>query len=330
MPRKKTNSRSTRPIAEDVVDRLISAGVLLPSERGDFVTSLLRQWLTYDGHATFFLDEGRQVYLALEKTPLGKPRVGTEWIESGLVKLLLEHWRVGPEDVPELIDQLNRGQSADVVNSDGLALRAWANPKDRRSAVEPIDPEDYQRRMPAQPDFRRMAANFLKGHFRESVGDGEVTELADAVAKQWQQFDNHACIFLDPRAALFLTVKRDADGLFTITAARQRVDFTRILAACGTRPEEVPDLLVRFNRGEAVEFRDGTGARYRLRHDPKGRRFLGGPLDGRRPPVASAALPVATTTPPVSCPNCSAVLERWAEGQRQQTCRFCGHTTVLT
>jgi hypothetical protein len=67
MPRK-FNSRLLRQLAEELVQTMAEEGEIHPSTQGDFATSLVRQWITYDGNATLFLSE-RQIYLTLNNTP---------------------------------------------------------------------------------------------------------------------------------------------------------------------------------------------------------------------------------------------------------------------
>jgi len=62
MRNRKFNSHALRQVAEELV-RQIAEDYELPGDGWeDLVTSLVRQWITYDGNATMFLDE-QQVYL---------------------------------------------------------------------------------------------------------------------------------------------------------------------------------------------------------------------------------------------------------------------------
>ena len=72
MPRKNSNSRVLRRLAEELVQRIADHDEVPDDERDDLVTSLVRQWITYDGCATVFFGE-QQVHLVLGQTPLGKP-----------------------------------------------------------------------------------------------------------------------------------------------------------------------------------------------------------------------------------------------------------------
>jgi hypothetical protein len=319
MPRKKTDTRELRRFAEEVVDDLAADVLLPPGERGDFVTSLVRQWLTYDGNASFFLGEDRQVALLLERTALGKIRVRTGTIVSRWIPLLYRHWKINPDDMPDILDQLNWSQSADVVNADGVALRLWVNPKEQKQGVEPVDPDGSRRRTASEPeDYQRMAANMLDGNLAADLEADELDQLVESVTKQWRRFDGWACIFLDVRRLVYLLVRPKGDGNYDQLGKRVNIDLVDHLAKFGVAAQDVPKALARLNLAESFEFEDEKGFRRRLSHDPKAQRFIIDPPVGR----PQSSKPV---TPPAVCPRCTAVLPPWREGEGRQTCRFCGH-----
>jgi hypothetical protein len=72
MGQRKFNSRALRQLAEDLIRRIAPEAGIPEEEWGDLATSLVRQWITYDGSAALFLGE-QQVYLAPGWTPPGKP-----------------------------------------------------------------------------------------------------------------------------------------------------------------------------------------------------------------------------------------------------------------
>src|SRR3954470_16682332 len=72
MARKNTHSRVLRQLAEDLVRRVALVLEVTEDQRDELVTSLVRQWTTYDGRATLFLG-GQQFYLDIARTPLNKP-----------------------------------------------------------------------------------------------------------------------------------------------------------------------------------------------------------------------------------------------------------------
>jgi hypothetical protein len=128
MGQRKVNSRALRQLAEGLIRRIAPEAGLPEEEWGGLATSLVRQWITYDGSAALFLG-GQQVDLAPGRTPPGKPRGVAGPAPHGWLRQLTRDWKVSPDDLPEVIGQLNRGQSAEVVNADGVPLRLWVNPK---------------------------------------------------------------------------------------------------------------------------------------------------------------------------------------------------------
>jgi hypothetical protein len=313
--RKNTRSRVLRQLAEELLQSVAGDADLPSDERNDVVTALVRQWITYDGHATVFLPD-RQIYLVLGHTPLGKPVVVPEPGLHGWARQLTQDWQVAPDDLPDVFDQLNRGQSAEVVSAAGVPLRLWVNPKERSRGVEPLvkeaPPPGWKR------DHTRVAAGALEQEFGGALDPDELDELARSVARQWERHDGHACIFLDAREELVLVCAEADGGMCRVDTRRRAVDLDRTLTAIGLALEAVPDVLVRLNLGQQIEFRDRRGCRTRLWHDPKVRRIRVEQADVT-PPAAAPVLP------PFLCTKCTAVLEPWREGQRQQTCPLCGH-----
>lgn len=154
MARKNTYSCVMRQLAEELFQRIAFDLGFEDEQRDEIVTSLVRQWVTYDGHATLFLGD-RQCYLDIARTPLGKPVVVPEPALRGWTRQLIEDWKVDPEDLPGMFEQLNRGQSAEVINIAGMPLRLHVDPKERSRGVEPL----VQEKVPEgfQKDYRRIA-----------------------------------------------------------------------------------------------------------------------------------------------------------------------------
>jgi hypothetical protein len=57
MRQSKFDSRALRQLAEALIQQIAEDDEIPEGERADFVTSLVRQWITYDGSATVFLGE---------------------------------------------------------------------------------------------------------------------------------------------------------------------------------------------------------------------------------------------------------------------------------
>jgi len=95
MSKRKINSRALRQLAEELFEQIATDEDFPLSSQADYVTSLVRQWITYDGTATFFFDE-RQAYLVLSQTPLGKPCIVPEPGLKGWIRELTEDWKINP------------------------------------------------------------------------------------------------------------------------------------------------------------------------------------------------------------------------------------------
>jgi hypothetical protein len=314
MPTKKLNTRALRQLAEELVRVLAAEGEILDSEQGDFATSLVRQWITYDGNATLFLGQ-RQIYVMLGNTPLGKPVPIPEPAAHGWINQLARDWSVSSDDLPEIFGQLNRGQSAETVNGDGVPLRLWVNPKERSRGVEelvkqPVPPERKR-------DYRKIAADVIEQQFGDSLDTEEKDALACSVAKQWQRYDGHACLFIDGGQQLFVKLTERDDGGCDVSAKRLAVNLEPLLVSLGFAPEVCSEVIARINLSQEVHFRDREDIPSVLWHDPRARRVHVRTLDPIAPQPARSSLPIF-------CPKCSAVLNGWRAGEHQQTCPQCG------
>jgi hypothetical protein len=320
MPKTEINPQELRRLAEALVDEMDADGELPEAERADIATSLVRQWLTYDGRAILFHGE-EQVCITLGRTPLGRPCVVPESAGRGWVRLLARDWKIHPDDLPEVLDQLNRGQSAEVVNADDVPLRLWVNPGQGRRGVEPLAPEAF--RPEAVKDYIRVAADTLEDQLGEGLDPGEMEQLCRSVAKQWEQYDGHASLFLDGHRRLDLRLDEHGDGTCEVVATRASTDLERFLSSLGLPPKALPGLIAKINLGEAIGVRDSDGVDGVLWYDPRAGRVC-----VRRMGLVSPAMPAVA--PPVFCPDCRAVLGLWRDGENQKNCTHCGHAISLT
>jgi hypothetical protein len=316
MPPRKFNSRLLRQLAEELVQTMAEEGEIHPSAQGDCVTSLVRQWITYDGHATLFLSQW-QIYLTLGNTPQGKPVSTPDAAGNNWMNQLTRDWKINPDDLPDIRGQLNRGQSAEVTNADGIPLRLWVNPKERSRGVEPL----VKQVLPpgTKSDYRTIAAKELEQQLGDVLEPEELDELACSVAQQWQRHEGHACVFIDGKQQLFFRLTERDDGGCTVGTKRLDVDLDALLESLGFSQELIPEVIARINVGQEVQFRDSQGVPSVLWHDPKVRRIHVGPLAPVAPQTPSSSLPIF-------CPKCGAVLRPWKEGERRQTCPQCGST----
>ncbi|MFO0967440.1 MAG: hypothetical protein U0793_17915 [Gemmataceae bacterium] len=276
MADRKNNSRVLRQLAAGLSHGLAAEGIVLEAERDDFVTSIVRQWITNDGIAAWFVAED-QLYFTHRHTPLGKPLLTTERVQPGWFAALRRDWHIDSEELSDIIGQLNRGQSAEATNMEGVPLRLWVNPKERTVGVEKLVTE------PTLPgtkrDYRIIALEALPPLLGMAVEKEELEALARSVAKQWQEYHGHACIFLDRGEQLVLTLHERGDGSCQVVTAKRDVDLTPLLSSLGFPPAALPDVMAHINLGQVIEFRDKEGVPSILWHDPKERRVRVRPRD---------------------------------------------------
>lgn len=312
--KKSSTSRILRQLAAGLIEQMAEDGAVSDVDQEALVTSLVRQWVTYDGCATLILGD-EQVYLSLDKTPLGKPRVFGEPAMPGWMKQLTRDWKINPEDLPDVIEQLNRGQSAEVTNEDNLPLRLWVNPKERSRGVEPLVkqplPEGVKR------DYRKIADVQMEQHFGRELDDDEMNALAASVARQWQKHKGHACLFVGGQE-LVLTLTEEANGGCCVTTERRPTGIDGLLQSIGFPPPAVPDVLARINLGQEIEFRDREGADSVLWHDPAAQRIC--VRSNASPPPPAPRIGAS----PIMCPRCGAVLRPWQDADAHQNCPLCG------
>lgn len=355
---RKSHSRKIRELAEDLFAQLSADADFPDDERADFVTSLVRQWITYDGNATFLLGD-RQIFLRLARTPLGKLTVVTEPGPGGWMRMLVQDWKLDVDDVLELNEQLNRGQSAEAINGDGVPLRLWVNPQERTRGVEPLVKQQTPARVVR--DYRKIAAGLLVRQFGTQVDPEEMDELVCSVVNQWQRFDGNAGIFVDGQTGYYFHIVERGDSMCEAGISQMRINVEAALQSAGLSPDALPEIITQLNLGQSVEFRNPHGVPSRLWFDPKARRLCIEPLTLARPVAnltptlspqsvnvkppsgpylgnvtipywaerATQSIPT-NDTPPFSCPRCSAVLLPWREGQREQACALCGFTISLS
>lgn len=261
-----TNSNQLRQLAGRLVDELAQAreNEILQQTRDDLITSLVRQWLTYDGNAVLFVDDQR-LYFLLDMTPLGKPTAILAMAPPGWLNRLIADGQICPEGLPEAVAQLNRGQSAEVTSRDGVPMRLWANPKERQCGIEPlvkrpVDP-GWQR------DHHKIAGDLIELHFGESVDAEEREQLICSVAQQWQKYQGHACLFNGNEQLVFTITERE-EGNCVVGVRRLLTKIEAFLGSLGFAAEVIPELLARINLDEEIEFVNRQGIHSFLRHDP--------------------------------------------------------------
>ncbi len=317
MSPKRYDPRDLRRLARDTIEKIAADAFFPDSEWEDLTTSLVRQWQTYDNKAILFADQNRELRLSAVDNPRGEIDCAIEWKKAGWPAFIRD-WRFDPDDVPDILYRLNRGQGTEVIDSEGRPLRIFVDPKEGKKGVE-----SEVKKEGALPDaktrYEKLAADMvdeqLEGEMEIVVKD----DLVRSIAEQWRRYGGHACIFMDERRQLSLELTERPDGS-NIRAVKRVHDPRPLLHSLGFQPWEVWDALARINAGEEVAFADRQGNPAFLSHDPKSIRFV-----VRKPNVARPRL---TAAAPLFCPRCTAVLRPWASNQPQQTCPICGETVA--
>jgi len=263
---------------------------------------------------TLILGE-QQIFVALGNTPLGKPHPVPEPCLSGWVKQLTQDWKLDPDDLPDIFDQLNRGQSAEVTNAEGIPLRLWVNPKEKGRGVEALVKQPIQ--PGRQRDYRKIAAVNLEQQLGDGLDPAEMEELACSVVRQWQKYGGAASLFVGKEQFIF-TFTDLGEGNCRVDTEVFTVSIESLLRPFGFPPDVFPEVIARINLGQEIEIRDRQGTVSLLWFDPRVRRVQVRPLNSR------------SSTPPVFCPKCGAVLKVWQEGEREQACPMCGQTVACT
>jgi hypothetical protein len=135
MPKDKPKQHAMRKIATDLT-RKIFRGELAPQLERDLVTSLVRQWISYEGRAALFTGRDRY-WFTLSRQPGGITSVEVGHIPQPPLDGFLQDWEIDPELAPEIIHRLNLGQSAEFTNRYGERLRLRVDPVERSLQIEP-------------------------------------------------------------------------------------------------------------------------------------------------------------------------------------------------
>jgi hypothetical protein len=127
MKPKPTRQPPLRKIAESVLKKYL--GDLDDAVREELATSLVRQWLTHDGHGGFVLPTS-QCWFQLVKKGDGF-EVGFDRPEGHWGRALPQGWQLAEDEVPAVLHRLNVCQSVQCRNADGRTVRLWIEPKER-------------------------------------------------------------------------------------------------------------------------------------------------------------------------------------------------------
>jgi hypothetical protein len=116
-----------RRIAEGELARLF--GGLDAAVRDQLATSLVRQWLTNDGHAGLVTPTQQLWFQLVAEGDLLEVKVSTA--EGGWGRALSQHWGVPAAEVPELLHRLNLCQAAWCRTADGRVVELRVEPRER-------------------------------------------------------------------------------------------------------------------------------------------------------------------------------------------------------
>jgi hypothetical protein len=123
-----------RKIAENVLAKYL--GSLDTAVKDVLATSLVRQWITNDGHAGF-VTPTRQFWFQL--VPKGDGfEVGFSPAEGDWGRRLPADWAVDKEEIPALLHRLNLCQSVLCRNAEGRTIRLRVEPKERTVRCEEV------------------------------------------------------------------------------------------------------------------------------------------------------------------------------------------------
>ncbi len=121
-----------RKIAENEIAECF--GELNAVVRNDLATSLVRQWLTYEGHAGIVTATHQCWFHLIEKGD--HLDVGFGRGAGNLGKILMEEWGLQRAEIAEVLHRLNLYQSVLYRRGDGRTLRLWIEPKERAVRCE--------------------------------------------------------------------------------------------------------------------------------------------------------------------------------------------------
>ena len=109
--------------------------------RNELATSLVRQWLTNDGHAGL-VTPTCQCWFRLVTHEDGRLEVGVKKSEGRWGRALSQDWNVAEEEIPGLLHQLNLCQSVLCRNGAGQTIRLRIKPKERTVLCEEAEEEE--------------------------------------------------------------------------------------------------------------------------------------------------------------------------------------------
>jgi hypothetical protein len=132
----KTRENPLRNMARSALEQVFSD--LSPKTQDELETAIVRQWITYDGHAGV-CSVLRNAWFKLVKEGDGY-HVGRTVCESRVPGLLRARG-AREEEYPALIHRANLSQRAEFVGGDGQVWSLTIDPRERRVTVSKIGEE---------------------------------------------------------------------------------------------------------------------------------------------------------------------------------------------
>src|SRR5262245_36711449 len=108
-----------RKIAADAVEKVFRD--LAPEAEAELVTSVVRQWLTFDRHAVL-LEDKEPFYLRIQESGDGYGLTSHQ-VSGEPLWPFMRDWQIDLDLLPEMLHGLNVCQSVQVTNLKGVALR---------------------------------------------------------------------------------------------------------------------------------------------------------------------------------------------------------------
>lgn len=127
-----------RKIAESVLNKYFSD--LDAAVSDELATSLVRQWITNDGHAGF-VTPTNQFWLQAVAKGDGLD-VGVSKAEGNWGRALSRDWQVDEDEIPGFLHRLNLCQSALCRTADGRTIRLGIDAKERTVRLEVQEGEE--------------------------------------------------------------------------------------------------------------------------------------------------------------------------------------------
>lgn len=126
-----------RRIARFEIEKLFPG--IAPEPLEQYVTSVVRQWVTNDLRAGVFTVAVNYWLHLVEQN--GQVLAGLEVCPSQM-RQHLGPWLVLDRDLPDILRQLTVGQAATFVNAEGVSVRVTADPREHSFRFEELADED--------------------------------------------------------------------------------------------------------------------------------------------------------------------------------------------